>query len=281
MSVRFNIRPDVRDLLAANGCDTFEALLCPSFGESLDKPGLEPWRRRYRVVLKDAQDKSRTFYLKCYEDPPARGRWRAIFVGGEWKVGPAAREVAGIDDLQEAGIPAVRWAAWGQDLDNGKERRSFVLTDAVAGDSLERWLPGTFAGLQRDRQAQLKPLVLKEIAALARSFHAAGFVHRDFYLSHIFVDVKSEDTIRLTLIDLQRVFRPVRLQERWRIKDLAQLHYSTPEWFASPDDRLAWMRTYLGAKDLSAPQQDFMNRVSRKAQRIARHDRRRRERQAS
>ena len=56
---------------------------------------------------------------------------------------------------------------------------------------------------------------------MTRRFHQAGFIHKDFYLSHIFVSGE-----QLYLIDLQRVLGPGRFHDRWRIKDLSQLAFT-------------------------------------------------------
>ena len=96
-----------------------------------------------------------------------------------------------------------------------------------------------------------------KLGRLAAALHGQGFVHRDFYACHVFVDKEHEKdasstggrdarptrardvrdmasaggmsaTLELYLIDLARVFRPRWRQFRWRVKDLAQLKYSMP-----------------------------------------------------
>jgi len=61
-------------------------------------------------------------------------------------------------------------------------------------------------------------------ANFIRRFHDTGFRHRDLYFCHIFYN----DNDEFYLIDLARVFKPLFLCERFRIKDIAQIHYSAP-----------------------------------------------------
>ena len=105
-------------------------------------------------------------------------------------------------------------------------------------------------------------------------FHQTGFVHRDLYLSHIFVDTgDGRPTFRL--IDLARVFRPRWFRRRWIVKELASLNFSTPPNSATATDRLRFLRVYLGRDRLEAADRRLIRRVVGKTGRIARHDARR------
>lgn len=281
MPLELHIQPQVRELLAMHGLDSVDALMRPTGAEPLDKPGLESWRRRSRLRLTDREGSECVFYLKCFDCPPRMSSWRTAFGAEQEATGHAAREVVRMEALRDAGIPTMRWAAWGREMECGREIRSFVLTEAVPGHSLERWLSGFLRAMSAERRESLKPVILNRLAELVRTFHGAGFVHRDLYLSHVFIDLPAASEVSLTMIDLQRVFRPRRLVTRWQVKDLAQLHYSMPDWFATAADRLDWLRSYLGTQRLDARQKRLVVRVVRKADRIARHDRRRLARQAS
>jgi hypothetical protein len=89
----------------------------------------------------------------------------------------------------------------------------------------------------------------QDIEALARfvaRFHRTGFVHRDLYLSHVFLAAgrgghSLEDYV---LIDLQRVFRPRLRRSRWRVKDLAALAWSTPPAVVGRLGRLRFLVRY-------------------------------------
>jgi len=74
------------------------------------------------------------------------------------------------------------------------------------------------------------------------------------------------------LIDLARAFRPSIMRERWRIKDMAQLHYSSPGRYFSNADRLRFYKAYRGLGRLGIRDKSFVRAVLRKAARMADHD---------
>jgi RAB protein geranylgeranyltransferase component A len=79
------------------------------------------------------------------------------------------------------------------------------------------------------------------------------------------------------LIDLQRVFQPVILKRRWQVKDLAQLYYSSRDYF-SDRDMMQFMHEYFDNHRLTNYQKRLIRSVCRKARRIERHVRHRIER---
>jgi Lipopolysaccharide kinase (Kdo/WaaP) family len=79
--------------------------------------------------------------------------------------------------------------------------------------------------------------VLREMPAVIRRLHGAGWVYRDLYWNHVFA---AESGGGLWLVDVERAFRPRSRFERWRIKDLAGLVSSWPE--STPISRTASLR---------------------------------------
>jgi heptose I phosphotransferase len=118
--------------------------------------------------------------------------------------------------------------------------------------------------------------VLEQGADLLRRFHAAGFIHRDLYLSHVFLKAGGRGDVSLTLIDLQRVLHRPWRRRRWTTRDLAQLHFSTPSMAVSPRDRLRFLKRYLGNARLHAPAtRRLVRSIERRAARFARREQRR------
>ncbi|MCH7807687.1 MAG: phosphotransferase [Planctomycetes bacterium] len=255
-------------LLRANALDSLDRLFESKQGESLSKPGLSPWRERLRLTL-EVEGQTRTFYLKRFTNPPARaGREVRRARCGASSV--AGLEWAWLRELARQGIACPQPVAFGEDLVGTRERRSAVLMAAVPGESLERWIPRR--GLE-DRAIICRLVVA--VADLVARLHRRGYVHRDLYLSHLFFDPQAVAGEALHLIDLQRIKRPRWALRRWIIKDLAALHYSTPRGIVSQTDRLRWLKQYLGLPKLNPSARRLIYRVAGKAQRIARHDRRR------
>ncbi len=269
--VRLNdltVMPEYEPILRQGALDSVEALFSCTGEASLDKPGLEGWRSRLRIVLPGGNG-SRTFYLKRYNSPPARARRETR------RSGNGARSVAGVEwnwirQLKRAGIPCVDGVAFGESLADSRERRSVLLTSEVPGDALERmmwtWTSETATHVRR---------LLPALADLVAALHRAGFVHRDLYLSHVFFDPDAPVGDSLRLIDLQRVKRPERNLTRWIIKDLAALNYSTPQTLVSGADRVRWLKRYLRQQRLDADARRLLYCVVGKTQQIAGHDARR------
>ncbi len=272
----FHVRSEYGELLARAGVRDFAALLVLGAEAELGKPGLAAGRRRARVELLGADGGLHVFYRKSFE---GRGAPDGVLHWRREERDTAEREVRQMEALAAAGVPAVRWAAWGREIGpDGAERRSAVLCPAVPGDALERRLPAMIGGLAEAQRRDMIRRIGDALAQLVAKLHGLGFVHRDLYLSHIFVEPARSGEPVLTLIDVQRVFRPRLFVSRWIVKDLAALHYSTPPALIRPIERLRWLRTYLGVRRLDGRGRRLIRRIECKAAQIARHDRRRRER---
>jgi len=249
-------------VLRRSGLDSLDAVFAYSEGQLLDKPTLDPWRKRIRFVLSDGESES-TYFLKRFDHPPSGAR-RAIRRSGSGARSLAGNEWTWIARLAGEGIPCLQAAAFGEETRRGREVRSAILTVQVPGLSLESWCKQWSAA---DR-ATIRT-VISAAARLVAKLHGAGFIHRDLYLSHLFFDPRRSVDEALCLIDLQRVVRPRWRLRRWVIKDLAALNYSAPASLVSRADRVRWLRVYLGGKRLGAAGKRLAYRVIGKTQSIA------------
>jgi hypothetical protein len=253
-------------LLGANGLDSLDALFAHSSGERLDKPGLDPWRERLRLTLRDGE-RGQTFFLKRFLHPPRDAR-RAVQRSGSGARSLAGNEWAWIQRLTADGVPCVEAVAYGEEVRKGREVRSAGLTAEAAGRSLEKWV--------REWGEADRPIVRRLVpatASLISRLHGRGYIHRDLYLSHLFYDPSQPVDRSLRLIDLQRVIRPRWRFRRWMVKDIASLNFSTPPGLVSRSDRLRWLRRYLDIEKLDASARRLVYRIVGKTQRIAERER--------
>ncbi|MFQ5490181.1 MAG: lipopolysaccharide kinase InaA family protein [Phycisphaerae bacterium] len=249
--------------LAAAGVRSAEDLLDRLEGERLDKPSLPSWRQRLRVELPGLG----RCYLKRYAQPPAGVQLRRLASGGLGR-STAAMEWGRIQQLERAGIGTLNGLAMAQRMVGPWERVSAVLLAELGGASLESYAV-------RHSQRVAKQMIAA-LADFVGRFHGAGWVHRDLYLCHVFVEWQdAEPSFRL--IDLARMFRPRFRGRRWRVKDLAALNYSTPASVATPSDRLRFLKRYLAIGKLDPAGRRLARRIAVKTARIARHDARRRQ----
>ena len=225
MSVMIRCDGPLREAIRAEGLDTIDGAFAYEGGELLSKPGLIG-RRRRRLTLADETGVSHVLYLKCYD---RRGLGSAL---GRWlttgrRLSRAAAELAAIDAVRSAGVETMKPLACGDDASWRGRGRGFLLVTAVEGDALERCAEDFLTrNAGPDGQEGIVRLT-SLLAELVGRLHASGHVHRDLYASHVFLD-EADQSIRLSLIDLARVFHPRWRRRRWRVKDVAQLKYSMP-----------------------------------------------------
>jgi heptose I phosphotransferase len=259
------VRRDWQTRFAAVGLTRLEDFFHAQ-GEPLSKPGLGR-RYRARLTLPDGAQ-IHVAYLKRYDGESLRNLCRRWFEDGH-RAPVAEREVRVPRLLAQTGVPTVQPIAWGWTGPWGRRQQSFVVTAAVPGISLERWVSGTVRQPTRQNW-ELRSTVVKELALLARQLHRANWRHRDLYLCHVFIEERASG-FALALLDLGRVFQPRFRPARWLVKDLAQLHYSAPD-HVSRAMRLRFIHHYLECNKLTPAQRQFVRQIQLKRDRIARHD---------
>ena len=222
--------------LRGNGLDTFDRVMTASGGTIVrDFPG----RRTVRLELKGADGVTQPVFLKRYESNylgPVRRFLRFLrWPGAEDE---ALREWRMLHHLRALRISTATPIAIGQEQPGAFATRSFLMTAEIP-NAIEAgaW----FEGLPVSQRGRF----LLRVAKMARRFHAAGLVHKDYYLNHVLVSSSAAD-LELFLIDLQRVVSPGWRRARWVVKDLGALAYST--WNAGAS-RTQILRAYLGYCD--------------------------------
>ena len=261
------IDESVRAVFARNRVATLEDLCALADATSLEKATLPSWRRRIAIRLQ-TDDGPRTFYVKHFERPPVSAQLRRIASGHAFR-STAGIERHWIQSLESAGIAVPGIAAFAERKRGPWERSSVIVLREVDGLSLEKWFI--------DHPQRAPRVMQTELAGFVARFHDRGFTHRDLYAAHIFLESGNAQAPRFRLIDLQRIlYKPWR-RRRWRVKDLAQLNYSTPTSVATRSDRIRWLKHYLGVRRLDQGEhRELVAKVLIKTARIAAHDRQRR-----
>ncbi|UCD28882.1 MAG: hypothetical protein JSV03_17700 [Planctomycetota bacterium] len=272
MDETMQVVPGYEGLLTANGLRNLDAVFQWNQGQRMDKPGLEPWRQRWRIIMSEGRGREHTFYLKRFQNPPWR-RQLARWLNGYWTSSTAGIEWHNSRQLSAAGLASVQAIAFGQRMKGPTEECSFILLDQVPGESLERWVPANLSPADRESNLQQRRHLLDKLACFVADFHRAGFVHRDLYLSHIFIfySGKPADEI-FRLIDLQRVFRPQIRRRRWVVKDLAALNFSTPTELVGKWERLRFLCRYVRQCSGFGSAGKLAGLIEAKTKQIARHN---------
>lgn len=258
------VAPRFRSLFARNGLCELDDLFAVEGVARFEKKRLASWRERIAFDLTDEDGMALRFYLKRFTDPPASVQWKRRLTG-QGMLSFAGIERRWIELLRADGIPVPEVAAFGEEMNGSRERRSALVLAEVPGESLERWCASR-------REAAPRVLV-QAVALLVARLHGAGYIHRDMYLSHVFADGRESASPVLTLIDLQRVLAKPLRWSRWVARDLAQLDYSTPQAVANTRARLRFLKAYLGDRKLATREsRRLIRRVVAKSNAIARHD---------
>lgn len=170
----------------------------------------------------------------------------------------------------KAGIPTMTPIAAGRRKRGLWGAESFLMTRAIEGCiTLEtfaetRWKQTVFSDKKR--------LILK-MAQLTRKMHDCGFNHRDYYLCHLLIGIEAWNKEDVFVVDLHRVDIRKRVPQRWIVKDLAALYYSSLSFRISRTEKLRFFKYYLGSGKLSAQDRALLLNVFRKSRKMMSHAR--------
>ncbi len=247
------------------GLDSVDSVFAFEQGRNLGKANLASYRSRIEVQI---ESPATVIFLKRYDRPSISAQIKN-WLSAKRRVSCAFAEFDAARNLASLGVNTPKVVAWGQRWGMLFEKRSFIASEKVpAGESLERKLPEFFNGPDNKDNLKLRREFILQLAAFVRKFHDTGYRHRDLYLCHIF----RSGAGRFYLIDLARAFRPGLFGERFRIKDITQLHYSAPGGHFSRADRLRFFLAYIGHSKLSSRDKKLIRKIANKAGKMARHD---------
>lgn len=160
----------------------------------------------------------------------------------------AKNEWDALNKLHALNIPSLIAVAYGVRGANPARQQSFVvtreLTDMI---QLDHFFEQNIVSFKAKRR------ILSRVAGIARELHVAGMNHRDFYLCHFmlkksFLDSQDESP-EIYLVDLHRAQLRPTIPERWLIKDLGGLLFSSLNLQFTLRDYLYFLKMYF-AQDL-------------------------------
>jgi heptose I phosphotransferase len=257
---RLTVNREFAPLLETHGLATFDAIMNFTGGQAAKNLLRE--RTTTRLDLVDASGTMRTFFLKRHERPPLAEFVKPLLRFQRPIIG-ARNEWEAILRFHQAGIATMIPVALGE-----SSGRSFLLTAGIEGCcKLTEWMAARSSTLHNGELRTLRQIIA-EVADVARTMHAAGFHHQDFYLTHLMLPQGGSSPRPIHVLDLGRVRWQRRLSRRWIVKDLAQLHYSASRVTAS--DGLRFLTRYLG-RPIEEADRPLIGRVLRKSRAIARH----------
>ena len=149
--------------------------------------------------------------------------------------------------LKKVGVQTMTPVAFGEKGINPASKQSFLVTEELENmitleDFCEGWShkPPSF---------QLKRAIITKLAGISRTIHANGLNHRDYYLCHFMMPkAQSYDpsSLEFYLIDLHRAQIRISVPNRWILKDLSGLYYSSLNYGLNQRDILRFIKIYTG-----------------------------------
>ena len=224
-------------------------------------------RKKVRTVVTVKKD-DHIWYLKRHFKTSKKDSL-IEFLRYKKPVSNAWLEWRAIEILTAIGIPNVPAIAMGEKFKNKIfEKTSFIITDELQnGRSLEQILNEGISLSPKDRIR-----LIERIGRLARKLHLSGLTHRDFYLGHIYVVGSLSGKYKLHLIDLQRVKFGAKIYNRWSVKDISALLFSSNAiGCISSADKMRFLFIYLGIKTLDRKSKYFIYNLLSKNDKIAKH----------
>lgn len=182
----------------------------------------------------------------------------------------AANEYEAIRRLTVLDVPTMTAEAYGKRGINPARQESFLITAALENpESLEdlcaKWVdaPPEFA---------FKYALLKEVARSTGIMHNNNMCHRDCYICHFLLNNATRNDARplVSVIDLHRVLFWKKLPQRYRVKDVAGLYFSSMDINLSRRDFYRFMKLYSGKTLRNTLQEDgaFWQQVARTAEKL-------------
>ena len=211
--------------------------------------------------------KIRSIYVKRYNVFSLRSRLGSLFFQSG-----ALRSLQGADVLAEAGIPTAMPLASVEDRIYGMLRKSFFLSEEIAGaKTADRYWIDNLQD-RKDREGfQLRRAYLARLAGLFHTLHARQIYHDDLKDANIMaVAGDNGGSVDSFLLDLEGVRRCSRLSQRRRVKNLVQL-YRTLGKHLTRSQRLSFLKNYFPASYSDRTlKRNLVVRVLRRAHRVDR-----------
>lgn len=185
----------------------------------------------------------------------------------------ATNEWNALNKLCALAIPGLIPVAYGVRRTNPARQQSFIvtreLTDVIQLDHL-------FA--QHSVGVKAKHRILASVAVIARELHGAGINHRDFYLCHFMLKTQfiadQNQEPEIYLVDLHRAQLRPQVPERWLVKDLGGLLFSSLNLHFTRRDYLRFIRVYFAQelRSVLVEQKILLEKVTARARATYRRD---------
>lgn len=243
------------------------------FDEILNLQGKVYRQHKNRTTLRFVSD-GKGYFVKVHR----RIGWGEILkniFSLKWPVVSARNELNAINKCEELGIATMKVVGFGERGTPPARVESFLITEELENTvSLEEFCSDW---KNNPPDFRLKTALILKVAGIAGIFHRNGVNHRDFYICHFLLDLKTNPfsfPFNLYLIDLHRVQIRNHTPRRWIIKDLSGLYFSSMDIGLTKRDLFRFMKAYSGKPLRSVFKEDlyFWHQVLDRAVKLYKKD---------
>jgi len=202
-----------------------------------------------RKVFFSGSEKLSVYLKRHFHLSRFTGLLATLFPGGAWS--PGLQEWQRLCWARAEGFPVPRAVAAGQFVGPWGKLQSFIAVEELHGMlPLHEAVPLAFRRLEPHVFVRWKRGLTAELARLACELHRRRVFHKDLYFCHFYIPealtrtVPADWTNRAVMIDFHRLTRHALTGAWWRIKDLAQLLYSSEVEGVTDRDRVLFWRLY-------------------------------------
>jgi heptose I phosphotransferase len=238
-------------------CDADWAALAPARGDAImtadlrDRFHAKQNRSIARWVLGNERTQLTVYLKRHYKAPWPLGWLAAIWPWRHWS--PAWREAKRHLWAAANGFRVPRVVAVGERVGPHGQLHSYLaLKELTEMTALHEAIALAAAALPPATFCRWKRRLTIALAQLVARLHQLHYFHRDLYLCHFFVPDSAihtpldTSTGDIAMIDLHRLTYHPFSAAWWRLKDLAQLLYSSNVDGVGARDRLRFARYYAG-----------------------------------
>jgi len=245
-----------QEILRYNYLDSFDAIW------QLQADWFEPpnqrrggWSGVVRIELKLPDGGVEAVFVKRQENHTRRTVRHPL-----WGEPTITSEIRNILALQEAGVPTLEPAYYGQRKVDGK-RRAVLATCELQGfrslsQVIQAWDESGWGDSVKERRE-----LIKISAKTVRRMHSNRLVHNALHPKHLFVRFSETGQPDVRLIDLEKMRRTITPTRAAR-RDLDSLNRRSMLW--SRTDRLRFLKAYLETGDLSREGRSFWRYLAQK-----------------
>ena len=157
----------------------------------------------------------------------------------------ALNEYYAINRLRELGVPTMTAAACGCRGEDPATLESFLITEELADMVDLETLTSSWRDAPPPHAVRMD--LIRAVANSVRDMHRGGVNHRDCYLCHYLTPRDGADFgKKVYVIDLHRAQLRKRVPERYLVKDLAGLCFSSLDVGLTAREALRFIRLYTG-----------------------------------